>query len=198
LARANMEPLQNPILDTVELSRILYPKSPSYKLSQLANYLNLTHDVPHRALSDAVVTAHLFLRLKQKLKTLPYETIDHLLRLEKHLHSDLYYILFDCKQRLAFLNNAPNIVSFGGIAFQQFAEQTSTNDETCDMSFGHYLDDIYSVGGTMQQQITGYEERVGQREMSEYIYDAFQTKNHALIEAGTGTGKSLAYLIPAL
>src|SRR5699024_5645686 len=37
LARANMEPLQNPILDTVELSRILYPKSPSYKLSQLAN-----------------------------------------------------------------------------------------------------------------------------------------------------------------
>src|SRR5699024_11201898 len=130
LIQANMTPLQNPMIDTVELSRILYPKSPGYKLSQLADHLNLTHDAPHRALSDAVVTAHLFLHIKQKLKTLPYETINHLLSLEKHLHSDLYHILFDCKQRLASLNNPPNIVSFGGIAFQKFAKQTSTNDET--------------------------------------------------------------------
>src|SRR5699024_7396040 len=42
------------------------------------------------------------------------------------------------------------------------------------------------------------EKRTGQREMSEYVYDAFQAKDHALIEAGTGTGKSIAYLIPAL
>jgi len=198
LIQANMTPLQNPMIDTVELSRILYPKSPGYKLSQLADHLNLTHDAPHRALSDAVVTAHLFLHIKQKLKTLPYETINHLLSLEKHLHSDLYHILFDCKQRLASLNNPPNIVSFGGIAFQKFAKQTSTNDETYNESFGHYLDDIYGVGGTMQQHIIGYEKRTGQREMSEYVYDAFQAKDHALIEAGTGTGKSIAYLIPAL
>src|SRR5699024_6488839 len=92
LIQTNMTPLQHPMIDTVQLSHILYPTSSGYKLSQLADHVNLTHDAPHRALSDAVVTAHLFLHIKQKLKTLPYETINHLLSLEKHLHSDLYHI----------------------------------------------------------------------------------------------------------
>src|SRR5699024_3156409 len=34
--------------------------------------------------------------------------------------------------------------------------------------------------------------------MSEIIYDAFQSKSHALIEAETGTGKSLSYLVAAV
>ena len=46
--------------------------------------------------------------------------------------------------------------------------------------------------------MNGYETREGQLEMMDAVYEAFTTEKHAVIEAGTGIGKSLAYLLPAL
>ena len=44
----------------------------------------------------------------------------------------------------------------------------------------------------------GGDERPGQIEMAESVADAFETGEHLLVQAGTGTGKSLAYLVPAI
>jgi len=44
----------------------------------------------------------------------------------------------------------------------------------------------------------GGEERAGQIEMAEAVADAMVSGEHLLVQAGTGTGKSLAYLVPAL
>ncbi len=44
----------------------------------------------------------------------------------------------------------------------------------------------------------GGEERTGQIEMAEAVADAMVDGTHLLVQAGTGTGKSLAYLVPAL
>ncbi|MBZ5528662.1 MAG: DEAD/DEAH box helicase [Acidobacteriia bacterium] len=44
----------------------------------------------------------------------------------------------------------------------------------------------------------GYEHRAAQLEMAEVVQEAFESHQHAIVEAGTGTGKTLAYLIPAL
>jgi ATP-dependent DNA helicase DinG len=44
----------------------------------------------------------------------------------------------------------------------------------------------------------GYEHRAGQLEMAEAVHDAFEGHHHAIVEAGTGTGKTLAYLLPAI
>jgi Rad3-related DNA helicase len=44
----------------------------------------------------------------------------------------------------------------------------------------------------------GYEHRAAQLEMAEAVHDAFQGRHHAIVEAGTGTGKTLAYLLPAI
>ncbi|GGB33268.1 ATP-dependent DNA helicase DinG [Virgibacillus dakarensis] len=198
LAKQNKRKLTNPVLDTVELSRILYPQAPSFKLAQIADYVNIHHDDPHRALSDAYVTAKLFLKLKQKLESLPYETIEQLLKLEKMLKSDLYQLLDDRLKELAFtIENNDDIASYRGLAFKEIREY-KRNKPKVDFSYGDYLDHIYETNGSMQQQMSHYEKRTGQREMSEHIYDAFQSGQHALIEAETGTGKSLAYLIPAI
>jgi len=43
----------------------------------------------------------------------------------------------------------------------------------------------------------GGESREGQRQMVAAVAAAFSRKEHAIIEAGTGVGKSLAYLVPA-
>ena len=44
----------------------------------------------------------------------------------------------------------------------------------------------------------GGEERAGQVQMAEAVADALADRRHLLVQAGTGTGKSLAYLVPAL
>ncbi|ASN05531.1 ATP-dependent DNA helicase DinG [Virgibacillus necropolis] len=198
LIKNNKSPLKNPVIDTVELARILYPQAPSYKLSQLAEYTDIQHADPHRALSDAYVTASLFLNLKQKLASLPFETIDHLLRLEKKLKSDLYELLFTRREALAFsVEEQPDITSYKGLAFKK-VKDTHVEKSNHPLSFGEYLDSIYELNGSMDNMMDHYEKRVGQREMSEEIFDAFQGKKHAMIEAETGTGKSLAYIIPAI
>lgn len=190
--------LRNPVIDTVELSRILFPKAPGYKLSQLAEYLDIQHDDPHRALSDAYVTAKLFLKLKEKLRNLPYETLAHLLKLENMFKSNLYKLLYNFQEQASFEDNKEaGFVTYNGLTFKM-EEEIIQEDVELDCSFGDYLDNIYEENGTLEAHLTKYEKRNGQREMSETIFDAFQAKKHALIEAETGTGKSLAYLIPAL
>ena len=52
-------------------------------------------------------------------------------------------------------------------------------------------------GGTLGS-MPGYEERTGQLEMAAAIAEAFNSRCNLMYEAGTGTGKSLAYLVPAI
>ena len=52
-------------------------------------------------------------------------------------------------------------------------------------------------GGTLGS-FPGYEERPGQVDMLRTIAEAFNAREHLMIEAGTGVGKSLAYLIPSV
>ncbi|HEY2421299.1 MAG TPA: exonuclease domain-containing protein, partial [Neobacillus sp.] len=61
LNQAGFEGFYGPVLDTVELARVLYPTADGYKLSDLAEREKLNHDRPHQADSDALVTAELLL-----------------------------------------------------------------------------------------------------------------------------------------
>ena len=58
--------------------------------------------------------------------------------------------------------------------------------------------DIFGDGGLLAKRHQSYEFRRGQLEMAEIVEEAFAKHQHALIEAGTGTGKTLAYLLPAI
>ena len=53
------------------------------------------------------------------------------------------------------------------------------------------------TGGTLGE-MTGYEERPGQIDMTGAIAAAFNAREHLMVEAGTGVGKSLAYLVPSI
>lgn len=58
--------------------------------------------------------------------------------------------------------------------------------------------DFLGPSGSVGQYLPGYEPRPGQMSMATLIEEALADQTHAIIEAGTGTGKSLAYLIPAI
>src|ERR1700692_1498081 len=59
--------------------------------------------------------------------------------------------------------------------------------------------EIFGPGGAIEKYMPeGYEHRPTQLEMAELVEAAFKEKRHLIVEAGTGTGKTLAYLIPAI
>lgn len=57
---------------------------------------------------------------------------------------------------------------------------------------------IFSQNGLLSQRLPQYEFRQGQVEMCQAVADVFRRHQHLIVEAGTGTGKTLAYLIPAM
>ena len=60
------------------------------------------------------------------------------------------------------------------------------------------LHDFFAPGGILSRSSLNFEHRKGQYEMARAIEKAFDDKRHLIVEAGTGTGKTLAYLLPAL
>ena len=60
------------------------------------------------------------------------------------------------------------------------------------------LEDVFRPGGILATRMDGYEHRPSQLEMAQAVEDAVANRHHLAVEAGTGTGKTLAYLIPSL
>src|SRR5215210_1157922 len=60
------------------------------------------------------------------------------------------------------------------------------------------MEEIFGRGGLIARAHPDYEYRPGQIEMAEAVLRAFEEKRHLIVEAGTGTGKTLAYLVPAI
>src|SRR4030095_6197192 len=60
------------------------------------------------------------------------------------------------------------------------------------------IDKVFGTAGLIAKFHDHYEHRPGQIKMAEEIVRAFEEKRHLIVEAGTGTGKTLAYLVPAI
>jgi ATP-dependent DNA helicase DinG len=60
------------------------------------------------------------------------------------------------------------------------------------------IEDIFEQGGTLSKALSTYEVREGQIEMVKLVSKAYENDSIAIIEAGTGIGKSYAYLVPAI
>jgi len=57
---------------------------------------------------------------------------------------------------------------------------------------------VFRPGGALARALPDYEPRAGQAEMAARVSDVFEHGGVLLAEAGTGTGKTLAYLVPAI
>src|SRR5271165_960180 len=66
------------------------------------------------------------------------------------------------------------------------------------MSVALSLEELFSSNGPLARELIQFESRPGQVQMSKLIERGFLEGGHTIVEAGTGIGKSLAYLVPAL
>jgi len=60
------------------------------------------------------------------------------------------------------------------------------------------MQSIFGPDGLIAKAHPEYEHRPGQIDMAEAVLRAFEQKQYLIVEAGTGTGKTLAYLVPAI
>ena len=60
------------------------------------------------------------------------------------------------------------------------------------------MEEIFGKTGLIAHHHKDYEYRAGQIKMAEAVLRAFEEKKHLIVEAGTGTGKTMAYLVPAI
>lgn len=66
------------------------------------------------------------------------------------------------------------------------------------MTLTQKINNAFSESGTLSRNIQGFKPREAQLEMAQAVGRAVKLANSAVIEAGTGTGKTFAYLVPAL
>jgi hypothetical protein len=82
---------------------------------------------------------------------------------------------------------------------REAAQRETESSVAREKTSGPAMREVFGPGGLLERcMIGGYEHRAAQLEMAELVHDAFTSKHHAVVEAGTGTGKTLAYLLPAI
>jgi ATP-dependent DNA helicase DinG len=73
---------------------------------------------------------------------------------------------------------------------------SSSHPDTAAAGFSLYQ--FFSPGGVLSKTHPAYEFRRGQLQMAQAVEEALEEKRHLIVEAGTGTGKTLAYLLPVI
>lgn len=197
LIQAGFEGFYGSVLDTVEMARIIFPTADGYKLSDLAVREDLQHDRPHQADSDAQVTAELFLILVNRLSQLPLVTLNQLSQLSGGLKSDLQQLIDEI-----ILNIDPSSQKWNerleicnSLALKKTQNHSSSASREYKGDFQFPLSEEEKTK-MVKKAFTAYEKRIGQFQMMDGVHQAFHSKRHTLIEAGTGVGKSLGYLLP--
>lgn len=195
LEQAGFEGFYGPIIDTVEMARILFPTADSYKLTDLAIQENIEHDRPHQADSDAYVTAELLLIMLNKLEELPLQTIRQLESLSGALKSDLDQLL----DQIAIKQQKTNSFMREGLEiYRGLALKLEDTGKAAKKNLQDYIEfNEKDIEDRMRQVLPNYVTRAGQQEMIQDVLKCFNENMHGLIEAGTGIGKSLAYLLGA-
>lgn len=192
LVNAGMEPLRGKAIDTVELAQIAFPTYPSYKLKDLTSRLKIKHLNPHRADSDALVTAKLLLKIINKLEELPTATLNTLTALSKGLLRDTYYIFFEISQYARQIKRPlpKDLVQVRNLILKKQVIH-HTNEVASDDSFPESdLDKKKLFKGKIRY-------RKGQTALINRLH-AFISQDkeeNLIVEAPSGSGKTFSYLM---
>lgn len=189
---------KNQTLDTVELASILLPRSPRYSLGVMSKSLGIGLENAHRALDDARATALLYWKLWEQALTIPYSIVQEICYAAEPFDWEariFFEAVLTAKQAEQGDESPIHIDSFDPLPFET---QPLRSGETHHPLNPDDVDNLLNENSKLSQIIEHYEHRSQQLIMSRAIVDAFNKGKHLIVEAGTGTGKSLAYLAPAI
>ncbi|MFP4026713.1 MAG: helicase C-terminal domain-containing protein [Candidatus Brocadiia bacterium] len=192
------------LLDSRRLARIVRPESTDFELTSVAEELDLEPPEFRRASDLVELTRDVWEALQGELVKLPGPTLDALYRIAAAASSPLVAILADAANR----KEGFQLSDDRGLKLEsvfrshrelfsqaQHYEQPEPQDDELDTD---KICAMFSPDGAVGRHLRDYEEREEQVEMTLEVCQAFNTPYHLMFEAGTGTGKSMAYLLPAI
>lgn len=194
----------NKTLDTYEMASVLLPNVGRYNLGALAQALSVPYPATHRALDDARATRGVYLRLFQEAMELPLPLLAEIVRLSEGLSDDWngywpFRTVLGQRSR-EVVSPASIRHSYSGPLFAEKTARLATPLTPTAEVKALDLEEISALiepGGAFAQHFPHYEHRPQQVAMLQAVTKALSDQRHLLVEAGTGTGKSMAYLIPA-
>ena len=189
-------------IDTYELAAVLMPTASRYNLSALAQQLNILLPATHRALDDAKVTHAVLIALIEKAQQLPLPLLAEIVRMGEGLDWQANWA-FQQVLRQRAKQHVQAKKDLGVATGPLFKKPVDDEDRRVGAEVGETrldVDDVAAVldlSGPFANFFEHYEYRPQQVDMLRSVAEAFNNSKHMMVEAGTGTGKSLAYLIPA-
>jgi predicted DnaQ family exonuclease/DinG family helicase len=196
-------PLPNPRADTWDMAFVLLPLLRDYSLLKLARALGIEHPRPHRAMEDASVTRDVFLRLFDMAAEMDVFALAEMERLASRSSWILAYLFRRLNQYR--LSQGPSASSGAGVTGidvralrgRLHGGRSLRPHRTVATVDPDEVAAVLSADGPMSRAVSGFEERPEQIEMARSVARAIGEGRRLMVEAGTGVGKSLAYLVPA-
>ncbi|MBN2202151.1 hypothetical protein JW777_09380 [bacterium] len=187
------------VIDTLELSRLLFPFLPNHRLETIAVSLGVAPGRQHRALDDAAATAAVFRAMIGRLLELDAAVVTDVRRMLNGAEDGLRFLFDD----LAALDGrrprnrketdpAPVNVLGVRVPLREDGETETIRTEPGE------VEAFFSSEGALAVRMPSYEPRKSQVEMAVAVARTFNQDGILVAEAGTGVGKSLAYLVPAV
>lgn len=187
--RSGLPAWQGLTMDTVELARLMYPTSFSYKLQDITSELGIPLQSAHRADDDAMATALLYLQAKKDMQRLPYETLALLHRRSFQLKSDLSRLFFEMTQQKRN-GQSEAFENFKGVPLKVRPNYSTTSEKAYSA--------VFDWEERLETAFPHFERRQSQFDMMASIQSALHNKEELVIEASTGMGKTIGYLLPAV
>jgi Rad3-related DNA helicase/DNA polymerase III epsilon subunit-like protein len=178
------------ILDTLDVSRILLPGAASHSLPLLAVEMGFSQPRPHRALDDADATRQLLLRLREEAATFDEGLKESMLALVAPYEWPIARFLAEA---FTAPNPEPEPASAGRVQSQRSSKSTGLPPDDPDLVAA-----LLGPEGPLAGVLPGYEHREPQLQMLLAVAQIQGRGGTLVVEAGTGTGKSLAYLVPSI
>ncbi|MBX3046407.1 MAG: 3'-5' exoribonuclease [Anaerolineales bacterium] len=199
----------NDSLDTYDIAAVMMPGAGRYNLGALGQQLNVAHPATHRALDDAKVTQAVYARLYERMLQMPIELLAEIARMaESQAWGGELAFRYALRERSAESPPAGS-GSWGasGPIFTRPPRTAGTRSQGARGRSGEPEEPkpldleeataLLQPGGALANNFESFEHRSQQVEMLRAVGDALGQGHHLLVEAGTGTGKSMAYLLPA-
>ncbi|MFX3674739.1 MAG: exonuclease domain-containing protein, partial [Paenisporosarcina sp.] len=190
--RAGLPKWQGKKMDTVELSRILFPTSYSYKLQDLAAERGIILEQAHRADDDARATAELLIQCMKEMENLPVPTLEQIHKRAFQLKTDVASLFFEALQKKRSQISYQNYEMYKGIAL--LPKEIRITTVKTDLLYPETKNQkrlLFSEG------LMDFKERAGQFQMMDTVWQTLRKTSEIAIEAETGVGKTLSYLVPA-
>ena len=182
------------VFDTLDLARILLPTFESHSLPLLSRRLGIPHERPHRALSDALATGDLFRTLVGAARALPRDTQLEMRRVADQAPGPLATFLLDLVPRPGIEAPPPITTSAPAPPIPApVSRHTAATLASRDVGDAAAL--LLGPDGPLAAG-NGYEYREAQQQMAIAVGQTLERHGRLMVEAGTGVGKSLAYLTP--